>query len=202
MNRGAADERARPGPRSPRRRRGFTLAEFTVAFTVFALFTTSLVATMGLCMRYYRSTRDRVLAAQNARLALSVICSEFRQAVRIPVNSTAILDPSTNNGSGSQIIFTEITSTYNPLNTYDQSGYQKVRYYVSGTSIMREVTTLNSSGAATSISSNVIVSASSTGSLALGFIRLAENSSSIQVTSREGGITYVLRCNQVAALPL
>lgn len=187
-------------PGTPRRR-AFTLAEFTVAVTVFAIFSTSLVATMGLCMRYYRQTRDRVQAAQNARVALAVISSEFRQAVRIPANASAILDPATNNGTNNQIIFTEVTSNFNPAAIDNQTGYQKIRYYVSGTSLMREVTTLDSSGAATSTTSNMVVSASSTGTLALSFTRLAENSSAIQVTSREGGVLYVLRCQQVAALP-
>jgi len=71
-----------------RRPRGLTLAELCVMTVIFSLFSTTVLATLSMALRYWTQSNQRILAQQNARVAIGVITNELRQA--IPSQSAAV----------------------------------------------------------------------------------------------------------------
>lgn len=197
-----------------RRPRGFTLAELTVMCMVFTIFAMTAVAVMTLAMQYWTQSNQRVLAEQNARVAISTISSELRQGIPDPdpgsgnpatgylsitptVSPTAVLVPNANSTTGTSLEFTETNPTnYDPssgtFSSTNPANYQRVRYYVSGTDLHRELKLFDATGTVTSTSDDVIVSASSTGTLILSTQYLNTNEFKLTVTAAEGISQFVL----------
>lgn len=190
-----------------------TLSELLVTSVIFLIFTASLMALISMGTGYWKGV-DKVINAQEVVYSsLGVIASEMRQGVPDPdpgtghsptgymsispyVGPTAILYPNSNNRSGNYVEFTEPNnSVYNLSSTSfsanDPSNYQRVKYYVSGSILYRDVTTYDSSGNPTGPVTTPIVDAGS-GSVSMTAAYISTNSYSVTVTSVQDTKSYNL----------
>lgn len=197
-----------------RRRRGMTLVELMVMAVIFSLFATTVLSVLTIALRYWTQSNQRVLAEQNLRVAMQAITSELRQGVpdadvaganpatgylslSPAVPPTAVLTPNANTVGANYLAFTEPNPTnYDPSQTTfsaaDPSNFQRVRYYVSGGSLRRERVQWSSAGAVTSTVDDALVSASSSGIIALTVQYLSATTFTVAVTTREGNSQYSL----------
>lgn len=212
-------------------RRAFTLTEMMVTVALFSLFSTAVVATLSATLNFWRGSNNRITAEQNVRLAMQYMSLELRQAVvnpnittgwqsissssspssSVPLSvPTGILLPNEGNTSSSQLIFQEAnTSFYDPtsstFNADDPRNYQRVRYYCTdGTTkneFHREVITYTSTGAVSTTTDLVVVTASPPpkGMLSLSCQRIGDNYIRLTVSTMEGECVFTL-VNAVVAL--
>lgn len=152
-----------------RRRHGITLAELTVVLALFGLFSTTALAALNLAMGHWRKVAQEVDAASSCRFVASTLSNELRQGIPNPapaasgtgyrslspaVAPTAVLTPNQNARTATEVVFTEPNpATYDPLaagfSPQDPANYRRVRYYVSGATLRREVRTYASNGTVT-----------------------------------------------------
>jgi len=113
------------GPRT-RWAGGFTLAELTVALSVFALFALTALASLQMTLKHWRSVSVRVDATSACRRVASALGDELRQAVpnSAPGNSgylglvpavdpTAVLVPNANSRLATdEVVFTQPDPTH------------------------------------------------------------------------------------------
>jgi type II secretory pathway component PulJ len=191
-----------------RARKGFTLAEVIVMSLIFSIFSATAVAGLTLALRYWSQTNERMLAEQNARVAMATITAEARQAIvasdpysgyktiNPAVSATGFLTPNANSTTGDSLVFSEPSSTYNPLSdTFsdtDATNYQRVSYYVTNNSLHRQVITYNSGGGISGTDDAVLVAASSNGSLILSTQYKTPTTVHLQITSVETLYSYTL----------
>jgi prepilin-type N-terminal cleavage/methylation domain-containing protein len=192
--------------------KGFTLPEVVITTGVFLLFVLSLLGLMIIGMRYFKMADADVAAQQNCREILDVIGNELRQAAPCPdpgqgsqpargylgitpaVGSTAVLYPNKNTTTATYLEFTEPNyTTFDPTATgFDRtnpSNYQKIKYYISGKTLKREVITYTTSGTVSNTKTDD-VAVSRNGSIALNVAWASNRVFNITVTTAEGQKKY------------
>ncbi len=195
-------------PAKRERGRGFTLAELTVLLLIFSLFATTVLATLTLALRFWTHFNQELSAEQTARTAMDVITDELRQAlpdtdpggtnsatgyrsISPAVPPTGILQPNANATSSTQLIFTEPnTANFDPSSSgwvaSAPSNFQRVRYYVLNNAVRREQIQYDSSGNVIADTDDMVVTASSTGSVSLSFGYLSADTLNVTVSANEG----------------
>jgi len=192
---------------------GMVLSELMVALVIFLLFSGSLLAIVTLGMRYWGKANANVLAQQNARLAAEAIVSEMKQAIPNPdpggvgrtptgylaitpaLEPTGVLYPNYNQPSLDYVEFTEP----NPVNydrassgfvPEDPSNYQRIRYYVSGKKLYRDITRYDSNGISLGTSTSPLAAASGEGTLSMEVDCLAARLFRITIRATEKGKSF------------
>lgn len=186
---------------------GFTLAELMVVCVLFLLFSSSIMGILILALSSWEKADASVAAQQNARLAASIVMADLKQAVinqdpghgtnpptgyraiSPAIPPTGVLYPNLNLPSTTYLIFNEPNfSTYDPSGTswdpQNPSNYQKVKYYVSSGTLLRQVTKYDSSSRSTSTREDPIAAVSD-GSLNLTINYLAANLFYVEVRAVE-----------------
>ncbi|MCE1245786.1 MAG: hypothetical protein LWY06_03985 [Firmicutes bacterium] len=192
--------------------KGFTLPEVIITAGVFLLFVLSLLGLLIIGLRYFRMADADVAAQQNCREILDVIGNELRQSAPCPdpgqgtnaargylgitptVGSTSVLYPNKNNTTSNYIEFTEPNyANFDPTATdFDRTNpanYQKVKYYVSGKILKRELTTYTTAGAVSATRTDD-VAVSRDGSITLSFTWSSNKVFNVTVTTVEGKKQY------------
>lgn len=192
------------------KRRGITLAELTVVLALFGLFSTTALAALNLAMGHWRNVAQEVDAASSCRFVASTLSNELRQGIPNPapaatgtgyrslspaVSPTAVLTPNQNARTATEVVFTEPNpASYDPLaagfNPQDPANYRRVRYYVSGAAVRREVRTYTSSGGVASTQDALLASADT---LALSATWVAPDLFDLDVTCTRGRDSAHLR---------
>lgn len=205
--------------------RGFSLAELAMMMVIFSIFSTSLIASLNLSLRYWRQTSNRSIAQQNARIAIQTITTELRQAAHPSTVQSAFVIPSSNTSPNNQstgtLEFTETCpydSSGNPIELLGQTNldapnlFQTVTYQVvnnatltpssPNNTLLRTVQTYNSDGSINTTTSAIVVQCTdlTTGSIQLNVTRNFTNAASVEVQMTEQGYWYALTCNQVCIL--
>lgn len=192
------------------RRRGLTLAEVTVVLALFGLFSTTALASLNLAMSHWRKVAQEVDAASNCRFVTSTLTNELRQGIPNPaaastgtgylslspaVAPTAVLTPNQNVRTATELVFTEPHPTsYDPLasgfDPQSPASYRRVRYYLSGATMRREVRTYTSTGTVATTQDALLASGDS---MALGVTWVAPDLFDVDVTCTRGRDSATLR---------
>jgi|GEM_PF-1706027 len=186
---------------------GFTLAELMVVSVLFLLVSSSIMGVLILALSCWEKADASVAAQQNARLAASIIIADLKQAVinqdpghgtnpatgyrsiSPAVPPTGVLFPNLNQLSRAYLIFNEPNfSAYDPSGAtwdpQDPSNYQKVKYYVSSGTLLRQVTKYDSSSQVTSTREDPIAAVND-GSITLTVNYLGTNLFYVEVRAVE-----------------
>lgn len=187
--------------------RGFTLTELAVMMVVLGIFSTTLIAVLKLSVTSWTRTNSNLIAQQNVRIAMSTICTEFRQAMHPAGYLADIIVPATDGAVSSQFVFLEASPAFQPLqwpptfNTaFDASDFQEVNYFVTNGSLYRELQKFSPSGAVTSDVTQPVVVSIAPGSLSLTVTRMAPNVADVRIVSTEGSLVYVLETQSLTAI--
>lgn len=176
---------------------------------IFSIFSMTAVAGLTLALQYWRQSNHRMLAEQNARVAMETVTSELRQAIVDPdpagsgylsitpaVSPTGVLTPNANSPSAATLVFTEPSSSYDAtvsgFSDSNAANYQRVNYYIQTHTLHRQVITYANGGAVASVNDSVIVGASPSGTLSMSTLWQASNTVRIQITAQEERYSFTL----------
>lgn len=186
--------------------RAFTLSEICVVVVLFALFSTTALASLNLSLAQWGYVARRINATSSARFAMSTMVNELRQALPNPtslgyrsltpaVSPTGVLKPNANARTSTELVFTEVDpDAYNPAASGFDSGnpalYRRVRYYVQGgTTLRREMTTYTSGGSVASTRDDLVARAQA---LSLSVTWQAADLFDLAVSVTEGNVVVTL----------
>ena len=193
------------------------LTELLVAVLIFMLFSTAMLATISMALQAYRDTDRQDRLQQAVQSVFNALSLELRQAIPdsdpggtnpptgylsiVPlVAPTGVLAPNANQPNNSSIIFTEPNpNNYNPSlagwNSASPINYQKVRYYIQGSQMLREIITYNANGSVATTQTDIVAELTSGGNLAISCVYQSPTLFTVTVNGNLGSDNYSLNSN-------